>query len=196
MHMDGLLWPMALILLGAVLLVMELFIPSGGALGVFAGLAFIAAIGLGFYENPYAGTLSLLIVAVILPVALAMFTHWWPKTPIGRRILLRRSPREEEALVADDEDQQLRLLIGKRGRAKTKMLPSGAVEIDGHTYDATTQGLAIEIGDPVEVIAYRMHRLVVRSVENDATPRPSSPSDVLSQPAEQFGISPFEDPLV
>jgi membrane-bound serine protease (ClpP class) len=193
--MDGLLWPAALILLGIFLLVLEMFVPSGGALGVFAALAFAAAIGVGYFESPYVGTMALIAVAVILPVALASFAHWWPKTPIGRRILLRRSASEFQ-VDTDDFEQELRLLVGKRGRAKTKMLPGGAVEIDGRTYDAITQGLAVEAGQPVEVIAYRMRHLVVRSVENDATPPAVSPDELLSRPAEQFGISPFEDPLV
>jgi membrane-bound ClpP family serine protease len=194
--MDAFIWPLALILLGVLLLVLELFVPSGGALGIFAGIAFVAAVCVGYYENPYVGTSSLVAIAILLPVFFATFTHWWPKTPIGRRILLRRTPDEEAALNSDDLEQTLRLLVGKRGRAKTKMLPSGAVVIEGQTYDATTEGLAIDAGQPVEVIAQRLHRLVVRPVENDATPRPETPENLLAKPADEFGIDPFEDPLL
>ena len=98
----------------------------------------------------------------------------------------------------DDADEQLRRLIGKRGRAKTKMLPSAAITIDGTTYDAATQGHPVEIGEPVEVIAMQFHRLVVRPVENDATPTPpqsAQSGDLLSQPLENFGLDSLEDPL-
>ena len=188
--MAAFFWPLVLILLGVILLVLEMFVPSGGALGVFAAVAFIAAVIVGYYEDPYIGTSSLVLVAVLLPAFWVAFVHWWPKTPIGRRILLRRTPEEEESLTYDDLEQQLRLLIGKRGRRKTKMLPSGAVVIEGQTYDAISEGMAIDAGEPIEVIAQRLHRLVVRSVQNDATPRPESPADQLARPADEFGVSP------
>lgn len=194
--MEAFFWPLMLILLGVILLVLELFVPSGGALGVFAAIAFIAAVGVGYYENPYVGTTSLGMIAVLLPIFLAVFAHLWPKTPIGKLMLLRRTPEEDASLLVDDEEQQLRRLIGRRGRAKTKMLPSGAVQIDGQLYDAVSEGLAIDAGQPVEVIAQRLRHLVVRPVENDATPRPETPEDLLAKPAEDFGVSPFEDPLL
>jgi len=196
--MDGFFWPVILILIGVVLLGLELFVPSGGALGVFAGIAFLAAVVIGFYQNTYAGASSIVAISVIVPVFLAVFVHFWPHTPIGKQMLLQRDA--DEAVVGiDEEEEHLRTLIGKRGRAKTKMLPSGAVQIDGQIYDADAQGLALEPGQPVEVIAMRFKRLVVRPVENDAMPTPAAPTDpedVLAQPADRFGISPFEDPLL
>jgi membrane-bound serine protease (ClpP class) len=194
--MEGLFWPLVLIALGIVLLVLEMFVPSGGALGVFAGLAFLAAVIMGFWHNAYAGASSILIVAVIVPLFLAIFVHYWPKTPIGKQILLQRPP-DDPLADADDELEHLRTLIGKRGRAKTKMLPSGAVVIDNQVYDAATEGLPLEPGQPVEVIATHFKRLVVRPVENDAMPhRPRDPDDPLNQPTQDFDISPFEDPLL
>jgi membrane-bound ClpP family serine protease len=194
--MDGFLWPLLLIAVGMLLLALEMFIPSGGALGLFAALAFIGAIVLGFMHNTYAGASSLLAVSFIVPLFFAFFVYYWPKTPLGKRMLLRHDP--DEQLVVDDEEEQLRTLIGRRGRAKTKMLPSGAVTIDGQTYDAATEGIALDPGQPIEVIALRMKRLVVRPVENDAMPLPAAqdPNDLLSQPYDKFGLSPFEDPLV
>lgn len=195
--MDGFFWPLLLIAIGVVLLGLELFVPSGGALGVFAAVSFLSAIVVGFMHNQYAGASSVVMTAIIVPLFLAIFVHYWPKTPIGKRMLLQHEPAD--SLPLDDEEEFLRTLIGKRGRAKTKMLPSGAVVIDGQTFDAATDGLALDVGQPVEVIALRFKRLVVRPVENDAMPPPSEasrPDDILSQPIEKLGLSPFEDPLV
>lgn len=195
--MDGLFWPLLLLVVGIALLALELFIPSAGILGLLAGACFLAAIVIGFLEHPYIGSSTLMVVALILPAFLALFVHFWPQTPIGRRILLRHDPHEADAPPPyDDLEEHLRTLIGKRGRAKTKMLPSGAVEIDGHTYDAATMGLPLEPGQPVEVVGTSLARLVVRPVENDATPAPSASDDPLSQPIDQLGLSPFEDPLL
>jgi membrane-bound ClpP family serine protease len=195
--MDGMLWPLVLIGLGLLFLALELLVPSAGLLGVLAALAFLAAIIVGFMESPYVGTSSLVLIALLLPFCFYVFVNYWPHTPIGRRMLLRREPRSEEDDPAEDEAEQLRRLIGKRGRAKSKMLPSGAVSIDGQLYDATTQGgQPVEMGEPVEVIGTQFRSLVVRPVENDATPTPlpqEQPGDLLSQPLENFGLD--NDPL-
>lgn len=193
--MDGFFWPLLLIAIGSLLLVLELFVPSGGALGVFAGIAFLLAVIIGFMHNSYTGASSLVMIALILPVFIAVFVHYWPHTPIGKQMLLQREEHEPDS--DDYEEEHLRTLIGKRGRTKTKMLPSGAVIIDGQTYDAATDGMPLEPGQPVEVIAHRFKRLVVRAVENDARPLPPmDDSQTQSQPIDKLGLSPFEDPLI
>lgn len=193
--MEGFFWPAMLVLLGIVLLVLEMFIPSGGALAVLVAIVFLVAICWGFSESIYVGGTTLLAIAMLVPAFLVMFVYWWPKTPLGRRMVLKRSPEQDTSLDVDDEDERLRSLIGQRGRAKTKMLPSGAVTIAGQTYDAVSEGLPIDPGEPVEVVALRFHRLVVRQVQNDATPRPPTPDEMLSKPIEAFDFEDFGDPL-
>lgn len=194
--MEGFFWPLLLIAIGVVLLVMEMFVPSGGMLGVFAALAFLTAIVVGFLHNSYTGASSIVLVSIIVPLFLAVFVHYWPKTPIGRRMLLQRDEEDFGRNRVDEEEEHLRTLIGKRGRAKTKMLPSGAVTIDGQVYDAATDGIAVDPGQPVEVIALRFKRLVVRPVENDARRATAGEVDPLSQPIDQLGLGAFEDPLI
>lgn len=195
--MDGFFWPLLLIAVGILMLVLEMFVPSGGLLGVFAALSFVTAIVIGFMHSTYTGASSVLMVSVIIPVFLVLFVRYWPSTPIGRRMLLQRDTQADRA-DDDDEQEQLRMLIGKRGRTKTKMLPSGAVMIDGRMYDAATEGIALEVGQPVEVLLVSFNRLVVRPIENDAAVNapPRSSEDPLSRPIEELGISPFEDPLL
>lgn len=195
--MDGFFWPLLLVAVGVLFLVLEMFIPSAGLLGVFAAISFATAVVVGFLHNAYTGASTAVLVSIIVPVFLMLFIRYWPSTPIGRRMLLRRDPETDEHTALDDEEERLRTLVGKRGRAKSKMLPSGAVIIDGEVYDAATEGLALEAGQPVEVIAMRFKRLVVRPVENDAMPLPpAKQADILAQPIDQLGISPFEDPLL
>ena len=46
--MDALLWSILLLLLGLALIALEVFVPSGGVLGVLAALALIASIVVAF----------------------------------------------------------------------------------------------------------------------------------------------------
>ncbi|HTN76022.1 MAG TPA: hypothetical protein VL096_12275, partial [Pirellulaceae bacterium] len=105
--MEGIFWPVVLIVAGIVLVVLEMFVPSAGALGIFAALAFLGAVCIGYYESAYIGTGTLATIALIIPLLLAVFAQWWPHTPLGRRMLLRRAPEDAHDDV-DDQEEHLR----------------------------------------------------------------------------------------
>jgi membrane-bound serine protease (ClpP class) len=66
----------------------------------------------------------------------------------------------------DDEPRRLlRSLVVRVGQARSRMLPSGAVLVDGHVIDALSEGLAIEPGAWVKVVAVRGMQVVVRPTE-------------------------------
>lgn len=189
--MDPLFWSAALLAVGLLLVVAEVFIPSGGALGLFAILSLVSSVALAFYyRGAEVGFLFLAATTVLVPSALMMAFRWWPKTPMGRRLLLQ-VPSSAEVLPDTPERRTLRQLVGKLGIAKSVMLPSGAVEIDGQLIDALSEGMPIDPGQSVRVVEVRGNRVVVRPAENEAP----QPDDVLSQPIESIGLDSFEDPL-
>ena len=102
------------------------------------------------------------------------------------------------------------MLLCRTGRARSRMLPCGSAEIGGRTYDVVSEGMAIEPGTPVEVIAVRGNRVVVRPVEQTASAGAGSrstgshaegssagrPGEAdLARPIDSIGLNPFEDPL-
>jgi membrane-bound serine protease (ClpP class) len=128
---------------------------------------------------------------VAVPLVLALAFHYWPKTRIGKAFL-GELPTEAEVLPDDPH----RALLGRVGVARSKMLPSGAIEIDGQMVDAMSQGQAIEPGQHVVVIEVRANRVVVRAAkENERPGRKISTEDMLSRPIEELGIESLEDPL-
>ena len=191
---DALLWSIVLLLLGVGLIALELFIPSGGILGILAALAIIASLAVAFSGGWVLGVSMLLATLLILPLVLAAAIHYWPRTPIGRLIMLETPQIEDEVLSDTPQHRQLKDLIGKRGTAKTKMLPSGAIVIEGRVYDAFSEGMAIDPGQPVRVTAVRTNRLAV--VLDDAPlDRVTDGADVLAQPARDLGLESLEQPL-
>ncbi len=191
---DALLWSIVLLLLGVGLIALELFIPSGGILGILAALAIIASLAVAFSGGWVLGVSMLLATLLILPLVLAAAIHYWPRTPIGRLIMLETPQSEDEVLSDTPQHRQLKDLIGKRGTAKTKMLPSGAIVIEGRVYDAFSEGMAIDPGQPVRVTAVRTNRLAV--VLDDAPlDRVTDGADVLAQPARDLGLESLEQPL-
>jgi membrane-bound serine protease (ClpP class) len=113
-----------------------------------------------------------------------------PKTPLGKAFL-GELPSEAEILPNDPR----RALLGRVGIARSKMLPSGAVEINGQMIDAVSQGQAIEPGTYVVVAEVRANRVVVRPAGKDQRPSHLNPTDVLLRPIEELGIEPLDDPL-
>src|SRR5436190_6439195 len=132
-------WAILLLLIGCLLFVLEVFMPSGGIISILAGVAFITSLIIAFWEGPTTGpTTGLVFVGIMvfaIPALIMLAFKYWPRTRMGKAFL-GELPREDEGAPEDSR----RTLIGRLGVARTKMLPSGAVEIDGHMVDAASQG--------------------------------------------------------
>ena len=187
-------WAILLMIIGCVLVVLEVFIPSGGIISILAGVSFLAAIFMAFQEGPTTGPgIGLAFTAItvlVVPTLLALAFKLWPRTPMGKSFL-GALPTDEEVLPEDPR----RALIGRVGVARTKMLPSGAVEVDGQMIDAVSQGQAIEPGAYVVISEVRANRVVVRPAGKDQRPSHQNPDDVLSRPIEELGIDALDEPL-
>lgn len=189
--LDPFTWAIILLLLGCALVVLEVFIPSGGILGMLAGLAILGSIVFAFRRDTTAGLSFVLVALVAVPVLLTLAFRIWPHTPLGKAFL-GELPSEDETKPVDPR----RALVGRFGVAKSKMLPSGSVLIDGHRIDAVAQGDAIEPGEPVVVVEVRANRVVVRRADQDELDqRAADPRDMLSRPIDQLGFDGFDEPL-
>jgi membrane-bound serine protease (ClpP class) len=187
-------WAILLLLIGFALVVLEVFIPSGGIIAILSGVALIAALVMAFQESsttgPMVGFFFALVTVFAVPSIIALAFKLWPKTPMGKAFL-GELPSEKDVLP----EESRRVLVGHVGIARTKMLPSGAVEIDGQMIDAVTQGQAIEPGTYVVVAEVRANRVVVRPAGKDQRPGHQNPSDLLSRPIDELGIESLDDPL-
>lgn len=191
--MDIWIWPILLLSLGLSLAVLEVFFPTAGILAFFAGSALLGSVLLGFRASPYVG-LTMTAAAVIgVPSLISLGFRWWPHTYVGRQVLLD-APRAEDVLPDGDQRRQLKTLVGRRGRAKCRMLPSGAVSIDGQTLDATSEGMVIEAGQTVRVIKIESNRLVVRVVDEEIPT--SAAENPLDRPIDSIASDPFGEPLI
>jgi membrane-bound ClpP family serine protease len=189
--LDPLAWSVLLMLVGCVVLVLEVFIPSGGVLAILSAAAFLGSILFAFQRGPVTGFSFLVTTVVLVPIVLVMAFRYWPKTRIGKAFL-GELPTDEDVLPDDPH----RALLGRVGVTRSKMLPSGAVEIDGQMIDAITNGRPIEPGQYVVVSEVRANRVVVRPAkENERPGQEVSPGDLLSRPIEELGIEGIDDPL-
>jgi membrane-bound ClpP family serine protease len=166
--MNTLLWVVALLVLGLGVMVLEVFVPSGGILGFVSIAALVAAVATAFLEQgPTAGIASLAVVVLAVPAVLSLAFRWFPDTPLGRRVL---PPAPEAADVLPDQERRRRVrdLVGHAGRTMSDLLPWGSVEINGETIPAMSEGGPIETGIAVEAVGVQGTALVVRVVEPQA----------------------------
>lgn len=160
--MNMLVWVLALLLVGLAVMVAEVFIPSGGVLGFLSVVALVAAIVTAFLEGGAAFGFAVLAVAfVAVPVVLALAFHWFPDTPLGRRVL-PPPPEPDEVLPDAALRHRLRECIGRSGRVTSELVPWGRVEIDDIACDALAEAGPIAAGDMVEVTAVQGGALIVR----------------------------------
>lgn len=163
----ALLWAIVLLALAIGIIFLEMFIPSGGLLGFLAAAVSIFAIGLVFWQDGMVrGVIFLLFAALALPAAVAGAVKIWPHTAIGRKVL-NLPPGEAATIASPPNYGYLRQLIGRRGIAKTKMLPSGAISLGGKTFDAVSQSGPIKAGQPIEVVKVDGTRIMVRELSTE-----------------------------
>lgn len=184
-------WAIILMLIGCGLVVMEVFIPSGGVLSLFSALTILACLVVAFRRDTTTGLSFLLITLVAVPSAVALAFKAWPLTPMGKAFLGELHTTAE--LTPPDPRRRL---VGRVGVAKSKMLPSGSVLIDGTVIDAISQGEAIDPGQAVVVVEVRANRMVVRPADpGEAAQVAQDPRELFTKPIEELGLESFDDPL-
>ncbi|MEZ6094259.1 MAG: NfeD family protein [Pirellulaceae bacterium] len=190
--MDPFYWAYILLGVGLLIVVVELFVPSAGILGVLASVFLISSVIVGFVDSMQTGAIVLLILLVSLPLMFLALVKIWPYTPLGRRILAKPATRDE-IMPRDEYTEHIQHLVGKVGRAKTKMLPSGIVIIDDRQHDAVSDGFAIEPGDPVKVVAVKFNRIYIQpyNPEDDITTN-FNDDTLLDKNIEDLGLESFD----
>jgi membrane-bound ClpP family serine protease len=158
--------PMALILLlyfaGVMLVVLELFVPSHGAITVAAVICLGAAVYMTFARSVtwgFVGTIgSLLVVPGIFMVGLR-YIH---KLPLGNQAA---PPNPDLAdMVPAEMRAMLTGLVGSHGLAITPLRPTGVCEFEGRRIQCVAESGWIDGQRAVEAIGVQMKSLVVRAV--------------------------------
>src|SRR5437764_1430152 len=112
-------WSILLLLLGLVFLVLEFFIPSGGALAVMCALSFLAAIIVGFMGGPWAGAAAVLANCVIVPSSVCGAAPRRPHAPRGQRRRVQRTRRSRHHGIPCQARRRLEAAHSGPQRART-----------------------------------------------------------------------------
>lgn len=164
-----LLLGMGLIGAGILLIIVEVFIPSGGLIALTAAVVAVAGVVVLFQADPVWGAAGALALVVLAPAAFFFAMKMLPSTPLGRRLIGVKEPEQEEAerLARERARAEQLSLVGAEGEALTDLRPVGVVRIDGKRYDALAEGKMIEAGQRVRVTVIEHNQIKVRAVAPD-----------------------------
>ena len=161
--MNPLVVILLLFLAAMVLSLLEIVTPSFGLLATGALVALFAAVYMGFEHAQWLGYVLTAAVLVLTPAYIALLIRLLPKSPLGKRLFLKRAARAGGEAAPDAELHES--LVGKTGTAETLLRPGGAVRIEGQRVMARAESGVISKDTPVEVIRADPMNVIVRAVE-------------------------------
>lgn len=160
------LFNICLALLGFGAIILEFFVPSAGIIGI-VGTGCVVT-GIVFTYTNYglmAGTIFLVACAIIGPFILFTYFKIFPKSFMGKRLILDKKMKREEGFVSGDSDNY-KDLLNRTGTAETKLRPIGKAIIENKSYNVTTLGEFINKDSKIIVIQIEGNRIVVASKES------------------------------
>ncbi len=166
--MDWLVW--GIILLGAALglLVIEIFVPTAGVLGIAAVPVALVGVICLFRAGTSWGLGGLLTVLITGPTVFFYGLKVYRQTPLGRKMT---SADIDDQMTAEREreDELLRerqKLIGSEGVVVTELRPIGVVKLGERRYDALSETSLVRAGAVVRVTGADATQLRVRPVKD------------------------------
>jgi membrane-bound serine protease (ClpP class) len=152
----------ALIAAGIVLLLVEIFVPGMvlGTIGVGCLIASVIATYVKY--GPEKGTIVFVSEVFALAVALAVWGRIYPRTPMGKAMILTEQNKTRSA------PDTLKTLLGQEGISSTPLRPSGIAIFNAKRYDVVSENNFISPGETIKVVAVEGSRVVVRAIPQPA----------------------------
>src|SRR5687768_8932261 len=134
-----------LILVGLVLLFLETILPGliAGALGL---LSLGAAVAYAYMEfGVQTGNTALLLVLALLIAGTILWVKFFPESAVAKVFVSQRQIGNVDAEKPE--------LLGRTGTALTSLRPAGTCDFNGKRVDVVADGLFVEKGATVKVVA-------------------------------------------
>jgi len=149
----------------ALLLLAEVFVPSGGLISLCAFGCAAAGVWLFFQHSIAAGWIGMAVAAILIPTVLAIAYKLFPKTRFGRIMILSKPNRPAGDAIPDTDE--LKDMLGAVGVVQTPLRPVGTCDFSGRRLECVAESGYVEREKKVEVIRVEGTQLTVRVVEED-----------------------------
>lgn len=154
-----------LFIMCAILLVIEIFVPSFGFISVCAIACLIAGGAIFFQYGLVSGWIGVGIAAILIPIIWIITYRVFPKTSMGKKLILGKPDSGRGDAIPDHED--LQKLLHQTGIVKTPLRPVGMCEFDGRRFECVSETGYIEINKTIQVIRVEGTQLTVRLIQEE-----------------------------
>jgi len=171
LYLDGLVqnWEIVVFIIGILLILFEILVLPGHGISMIVGIILVG-IGLVFalldnnyfsFENVKIPDLSSSVLTVLSGTFMGMVFVLFLSSRIGEKGMFRKIALVTDLASSESADREVRLLVGKSGKAMTVLRPSGKVIIDNEVYDAVSNQGFIDSGTTVTVVKFENMQVYV-----------------------------------
>ncbi len=158
---DSLLLPIILQLVGVVVIIAEVILPSFGILTIVALGVFGYSLFMVFHDISKAAGFALLAAdLVLIPVLVILGLKLLARSPVT----LRKTLSREEGVSS--QPPELDSYIDMQGTAVTDLRPAGTAVIDGKRVDVVARGEYLEKDAAIIVTAVTGNQIIVRKKDD------------------------------
>ncbi|MCP4023891.1 MAG: serine protease [Desulfobacteraceae bacterium] len=152
--------PVLLQMIGFLVIITEIFIPSLGLLTLLALGVYFYSIYLVFTTiSTTAGMVFTGLDIVLVPVMIILGMKILARSPLA----LKRELSKKDGVVS--QRKELKAYINTKGRSVTDLRPAGTADINSQRLDVVTDGEYIEAGTPIVVTSVTGNRIVVEKTK-------------------------------
>jgi len=152
--------PILLQVIGILVIIVEIFIPSLGLLTAIALSVFFYSLYIVYTSiSSTAGMVLAGLDIVLVPVLLVFGMKILARSPLA----LKRELSKQDGVVSQKEDPKA--YINMKGRSVTDLRPAGMAEINSQRVDVVTDGEYIDADTPIIVTDVSGNRIIVEQSE-------------------------------
>ncbi len=148
----------------AMLIVAEVFIPSGGLLSICALVCIAGGVTIFFRQSTVAGWAGVIVAIFMVPVLLVAAYRVLPNTRFGKQVILARPVRQRGDAISDSPE--LAKMMGQQGTVLTPLRPVGTCDFAGHRVECVAESGYVSPGQEVKVVRVEGTQLTVRVTES------------------------------
>ena len=149
--------PVILQLIGIVVIIAEIILPSGGLLSLLAAGIFGYSLYLVFADiSSSAGMAFIMADLVLIPILVYFGIKFLAKSPVTLRTQLSKA----DGVTSQSEEDEA--FLGRQGTAVTDLRPSGVALFDDERLDVVTRGEYLEKQTGIVVIAVQGNQIIVK----------------------------------
>jgi membrane-bound serine protease (ClpP class) len=163
--MGWLIFAFFLYLVCSLLIIAEVFVPSGGLISLCALACLIGGAVIFFHYSTLAGWIGIGVAGVMIPGVLIFAYKIFPKTRFGKSVTL--SPPEREQGDAIPDTSVLKDMLGKIGVVLTPLRPVGMCDFEGKRIECVAESGYVEKDKKVKVINVESTQLTVRTIKEN-----------------------------